>query len=168
MKIAFAKPYEECIDQKATIAIMRQHLAFLYRYAYLLENYEKDASYVEDESVLDYLSYTKSVIDIHPNQANVAQSTKLLQAIEKYDKQKEQKRLLREERRMRCLWLMQGILVLPEIEKKAMLYKYVHHMEHEQIIQRMHHISISTLHRVLKRAYINLAQILEIEVLKES
>lgn len=167
MKIAFAKPYEECIDQKATIAIMRQHLDFLSRYAYVLDKEAKREVVVEDDGVLNYLSYTKSIVDIQASQGNVAQSTKLLLAIEKYDKQKEQKRKLREERWLRCIWIMQGIQVLPEIEKQALLYKYIHHMEHEQITRHLNQISLSTLHRILKRAYLDLAQILEIEVLKK-
>lgn len=165
MKIAFAKPYEDCIDQKATLSIMRKHLLFLARYAYLLEMQEVTEVMVEEESLLNYLPYTKSIIDVQ-GKSSLSQSTKVILAMEKYDKQREQKRREREERRLRCLWLMQGILVLPEVERKALLHKYVQHLSHEQITHQMD-ISMSTLHRILKRACIDLAQILEIEVLKK-
>lgn len=167
MKIAFAKPYEECIDEKATLKVMRQHLKFLSRYAYLLEDRETQAYLVEEEDLLSYLPYSKSVIDIQANPSSLAHSTKLLMAIEKCDQQKEEKRRLREERRLRCLWLMQGILVLPEPQKQAILYKYIQHLDQNQILRKMNQISNSTLQRILMRACLDLAQILEIEILKK-
>lgn len=159
-------PYQTyCVNKSATVKRMRKHLKFLMEYAYLLNkepNETKD--YVEEQDdLINYVSYTKSIIQCS-NASSIPQSTKLLEAMERQEEHQRQVKALRERREMHCLWLLQGMEYLPEKEKTVLIYKYVERMSNAWICRRMNQISLSTLNRLHYKACIDLARLLELEV----
>lgn len=170
-KIKFMTPYEECIDEKETIKVMKKHLSFLSEYvdrSYLQEA-EAIHKLVEEESeLIDFLPYTRSISKYSKHSTSAPQSMRLLDAMEMQDRQKRRKIQQRKERQLRCAWLLQGISNTGEKHKQILLLKYVHTLNNERLCIRLGNISLSTLNRHLGNACVELAKILELEVMHPS
>lgn len=147
------------VDEKATIEKMKQVMRFLSEYAWMIN--DQDALVEDGPDILDFLSYTRSVIDVGNRQ--LKQEPSILHAMEQRDEA-----LLRQEQRLKRLeLLLYSISFLPIKEKKCILLKYVQHYPMHQIAIRLD-VSMSTANRILRKAYLHLAQLLHMEVLLET
>ena len=132
--------YIDLIDETKTKAEAIKWLNFL-------------AMFNENE-ILDYLHYSRSVIEIQNQPNRYSADQKYLEAIEKKDlKAKQIQRV------------MKGIESLEDIEKKILIAKYLHGKIQGEICEQLC-ISESTYKRRLKSGYLHLAMKLGIEVLK--
>lgn len=168
-KIDFKEPFKKKVDEKETLRCMKTHLKFLTKNAFLLEEeIEQEDYYVEEDgNILDYLTYTKSIVDLHVGTNSTAQSTKLLNAIAKKDEEAIRRRKLRIERKARCGWLLQGIMRLTEKEKKLMIYRYIQRRDFDYIQSKFKNLTTSSYYRLQNHACLHLAAILDLEVYEE-
>lgn len=167
-KIDLKKPFRSRIDEHATLSLIKKHLSFLSKHVFLLDEVEDVNHYVEDDdSIMNYLHYTKSVIDLHTHSSRNLQSNQLLDAIAKKDEHEKERRRLRLERKIRCSWVLQGILRLPENEKMLLLNRYVENQEKDVVLMKTKRLSNSSYYRMHRKACLHLATILDIEVYQE-
>ncbi len=147
------------VNEKATIEKMKQVMRFLSEYAWMLN--EQDALVEDGPDIMDFITYSRSVIDVGSKQ--MKQEPSILRAIEQRDEA-----LLRQEQRLKRLeLLLRSISFLPVKERKCILLKYVQHYPMHQIAMRLD-VSVSTANRILHKAYLHLAQLLHMEVMTET
>lgn len=145
------------VDEKATMKKIKQAMHFLSEYAWMIKDQDM---LVEDElDIMDFISYTRSVIDIkektHPKELSI------LHAMEQRDRAQ-----LRQDKRMKQLELLfHAISFLPKNEQKCVKMKYIDHESMLHIASNLN-VSTSTAHRILNKAYLHLAQLLDMEVMK--
>lgn len=157
--------YYEAINKQETLRLMKKHLKFLEEYTKTTatKNKLKDR-FVEEKEVMDYLPYTRSILYQNKRKSTKAQSTRVIEAIERRDKRIKLNQRLYEERKQHYLWLMNGIKYCSDDNQRLLLDKYVHALKNEQLCNKRNHISLSTLNRQLNKACLQLAQLLELEV----
>lgn len=173
--------YEDKIDKKRTIKLMKSYLEFLSKHVHSstfedYQNLQKDSfdiylQYLREqesvvrEDILDYLNYTKSVVHIPRNRHLVMHETnKILEAIDRKDKAIEYAKKKNMERDQQVRWILAGIARLSDKEKQFIVEKFIFNLKNHVIIER-HQIVESTLNRNLAKAYLNLAIILKLEIL---
>lgn len=167
--VKFMIPYEECINERETVKMMKKHLLFLAKYVdrdYIQNGNVLNRIVEEESELIDFLPYTKSITKVTKKSSGKAQSKRLLDAMEMYEREKIRKAEQRKERAMRCAWLLEGIDHLQARHKKILLLKYVHKIDNDKLCIRLGNISLSTLNRHLSLACIELAKLLELEIMK--
>ena len=149
------------MNEKATIQAVKLQLQFLAKNAWMLG---QDHHMVEDSNdLMDFISYTRSVITVPHDHAFHTFTSPVIEAMRRqenmmdYQKQKQQE-LLRH-----MTFLVRAIDLLPQKEKRCISMKYMMHAAYLQIAREME-ISFSTVGRTLRRAYLHLAQLLQLEV----
>ncbi len=149
------------LNQAVTIQMIKEQLQFLSKNIWQLNH--SDYLFVEDvNDLMEFLPYTKSVVRLK-QQANAnSLSSRVIDAMQKRQnalryqqaKQMEQYRVMQ--------LLMQAIQALPMKECRCITAKYIMHSSYQQIADELG-ISISTVGRVLRSAYLHLAQLLQLE-----
>ncbi len=181
MQAQITSLYEDKIDKKRTIKLMKSYLTFLSKHVHSsafddYQNLQRDSfdiylQYLREqesvihEDILDYLNYTKSIVNIPRNKnLGVHETNKVLVAIERKDQALEYAKKKNMEREQQVRWILAGIARLGEKEKQFIIEKFIFKLKNHTIIER-HQIVESTLNRNLAKAYLNLAIILKLEVL---
>lgn len=124
--------------------------------------------HINSVSLIDFLpNYTKSIIEIEQGTVQKNSSDlKMLKAIEKKDNCQESLKKEASGRDFYVQWILNGISRLPERESKLIVDKYLLKLR-EAVIMERYGISSSTLYRNLNEAYLSLALIWNIEVVKK-
>lgn len=148
--------YEDCIDKKKTIRRMKRYLEFLSKHMSSAgyQDYLRQYPSVIKENIADYV-WSKDGKDI-------AFRVAVFDDVSYEDVMEERKK----KREMQVRWLFYGLQQLPVKQRAYVLERYVYHMETKAILQR-HGIVESTLNRNLRKAYLDLAIILKLEVMSE-
>lgn len=135
--------YIEQIDLRASKRIAKEKLEFL-------------RDYVNDNEVINYLNYTASIIKSgNGNGERKNQDVVYLEAIDKKDLKSIEMR-----------WIIDGIVQLDKIEQGIVVDIFVYKVNVVKVTNK-YKISKATLYRTLGDAYLHLACVLGIEVLKE-
>lgn len=135
--------YIEQIDIRASKRIAKEKLEFL-------------RDYVNDNEVINYLRYTSSIIkNGGQNSKNRNQDIVYLDAIDKKDLKS-----------IEMKWIIDGIVQLEKTEQEILVDMYIYKLNNN-VITTKYKISSTTLWRKLESAYLHLACILGIEILKE-
>lgn len=154
------------IDEKKTIAHMKDELLFLREYVaqmrlHSMLDEREDILKIED-NLVDYLHYTSSVINCskQPRQ----QKNAYLQAMER----QALKRQYKEQSANKVYTLLSAMEQLPASEKNLLQDRYIRNLSTKAIQMRQGDIVESTLHRRLHRAYLHLAALLCDEIYTHS
>lgn len=176
--------YENYIDKKKTIKLMKAHLEFLRRHIRSLsfEDYQqlqqdsfatylqylKEQEFLVHEDAMEYLNYNKGVVSISSKKDDFIKQEEISSSLKKQEidlkEGEEQKNVIREHQ---ARWILSGIAKLKKQEKKFIIEKFIFNLDNHTIMER-HHIVESTLNRNLVKAYLHLAIILKTEVLLSS
>lgn len=161
--------YMDQIDKGKTIAYMKKHLAFLKQYSASkrLEGYESEPIHTQqvEDGAIDYLQYTRSVIQVSSSVQVDQSGRKLLDAIQRKDEENKIRREEAEQRDKLAYRFLQGIALLEKMECELLQDIYVRGLERKVVLARHGYIVESTLNRRLAKAYVNLAIILHMEIL---
>ena len=148
------------LDEKATLAAVKRQLYFLRDHFWLLQ--EEESGMVKEQlELLDFLPYTKSVIQVQAHPRSY-QGDQVLQAMQKqeaalaYQKQKQQECMTH------LRLLVTAIAALPVNESACIHAKYVKRQTYEQISAELD-LSLSSVGRIIRRACLHLAQLLHLE-----
>lgn len=133
--------YIEQIDIRASKRIAKDKLEFL-------------RDFVNDNEVINYLRYTSSIIK-NGGIKRRNQDVVYLDAIDKKDL-----------KNIEMKWIIDGIVQLEKAEKEIVVDTYVYKLSSVKITKK-YKISTATMYRILGEAYLHLACILGIEILKE-
>lgn len=112
-------------------------------------------SLFNEPELINYLHYSKSIIDISHKNSNYSMDNKYLDIIEKNDV-----------KAMQIKKIISAIESLNKPERNVIKAKYIDHLSHTEICE-LFCISESTFKRRLSKGYIHLAMKLGIEVLKK-
>lgn len=135
--------YLEQIDIRASKRIAKDKLVFL-------------RDFVNDNEVINYLRYTSSIIKNGGNGGKRRnQDIVYLDAIDKKDLKS-----------IEMKWIIDGIVQLEGTEREIVVDTYVYKLSSVKITGK-YKISTATMYRILGDAYLHLACVLGIEVLKE-
>lgn len=151
------------IDDKKTIAMMKQQMQFLKQYCAQLRLYstlyeEHTTSLQVEDSLVDYLHYTSSII--HCNTMNHTRKDPYLKAMER----QEQRHLHETKQEKHVYELLQSIHHLKKQEADLLFDFYVRCYSRHVIMQRQGEIVESTLNRRLNQALLHLAILLCMEI----
>lgn len=147
----------EKINEKTTVLKIKEELEFLRMYEKKMKLY----TYVTLETI-DYIKFSSSFFTIQDGNSNFDKNH-VLDAIQK--KEKEEKR--RQLEQLRAETLKEGILLLDEKYRTLITYVYIENLPTTLILQKMGGVVITTYRRILKKAYIQLAYILDLVVYNE-
>lgn len=149
------------IDEAATIRVVKKQLEFLSSNSWLLKNNQV----VEEEfELLDFLSYTHSIIKVSDDVKSYSSSSAVLKAMERRDQALKQERSMRESMILKMESLLLALSYLPPKERICLSMKYLEQRTIEQICMQMNHASYRTITRLLRLGYLHLAQLLDLEV----
>lgn len=153
------------IDEKATIKVVKEQLEFLSSNCWLLQ--QEAAGIVEDSmELLDFLPYTRSIINVSQSTNHYDSSSKVLQAMERRNRVLEKERKIREDLITRMEEILMAFAYLPPKERDCLYLKYVKHESIEKICIQMNHMSYRTVTRMMRQGFLHLAQLLDLEVSK--
>lgn len=153
--------FDRKIDEVATIRVVKKQLEFLSSNSWLLKNKQV----VEEEfELLDFLSYTHSIIKVSDDVKSYSSSSAVLKAMERRDHALKQERSMRESMILKMESLLLALSYLPPKERMCLSMKYLEQRSIEQICMQMNHASYRTITRLLRLGYLHLAQLLDLEV----
>lgn len=166
MRRVFMKNYDDSIDVKETVKVMKKRLQFLKQYSATLRLHsalyaQKGEELRVEDNLLDYLHYSKSILHANGKTAYATSENAVLIAMEKQRRDK----IKAEQRDKQAYILLEGIKQLPPMERLLLLDVYVRQFDKVIILQHQGDIVESTLHRRIRRACLHLAIILQMEVL---
>lgn len=152
------------VDEKATMKAVKQKLAFLSANVWLLR---QDSSMVEDSgSLMDFIAYTRSVITVTGDPYHAGSTSPVIEAMQRRDQMRDYQKQKQQELLHHMIELMKAIELLPLAEKRCITMKYVMQLTYQQMAQKLD-VSFSSVGRILRRAYLHLAQLLSLEVYKD-
>ena len=150
------------INKQATIQKVKEQLMFLSQNIWMLQ--DENAMVEEACDLMDFLPYTRSIIHLN-EQPTYSGASGVINAMEKRNKLIARQLRVRQEAIAKMQLYLYAITYLPEREKMAIEARYVHHRTLDQLSYQLH-VSISTTSRLLDKAYLHLAQLLDLEVLQ--
>lgn len=157
--------YQKAIDQKQTIIKMKKILTEFEKRInsmsydnYLKQTYGQEMVMQEEDSIMDYISYTRSTVAIRNDDVSEDYEKKLIHAITKRDENH------RNEAKRRTKWILDNIAKLEDKKKNLLIDKYVYHLKNRQLMEK-YDVVESTITRNLNKACLDLAILLEIEVI---
>lgn len=158
------KQQKRLVNEKATIQLVREQLAFLSENFWLLK--EDSVQIVEDRiSLMDYLPYTKSVIHVN-TQASFDSSSRVIQAMQQQEAELAYQRKKVQKGIQRMKLLLCAIQALPQKEADCIQYRYVERISYEEIARELG-ISQSSVGRSIRQGCLHLALLLHLEVYRE-
>lgn len=149
------------LDEEATLQVTKKYLKFFSKNYYMIH---QQFTVSDEIDVMDYMSYSKSIIQPHRNPSINLHSAKILNAIEKKDKEELKMRNYLLQKKELCRRILQAIMSLPDVERKLMISRHISNITMETIANQHPEYSISSLYRMYKQACIHMAQMLEIEI----
>lgn len=144
------------IEEQQMICIMKEKMKHLQQYTEslrirsVLYGEEDTSLHIEDELV-DYLHYTKSVIDCSKN-TNYIYKNSVLDAMERKEKTKEI--LLKQDRE--AYILLYSMQELPKLEKELLQDLYIRKVNRKMIAHHQGDIVESTLNRRIRKALLHM------------
>lgn len=149
------------LNQAVTIQVIKEQLQFLSKNIWQLNR--SDYLFVEDfNDLTEFLPYTKSIVRLKHQASAYPLSSRVIDAMQKRQKAICYQRAKLAEQYQVMQLLMQAIQALPIKESQCITAKYIMHSSYQQIADEMG-ISVSTVGRVLRSAYLHLAQLLQLE-----
>lgn len=153
---------EQSINKQATIQKVKEQLTFLSQNIWMLQ--EESAMVEEPGDLMDFLPYTRSIIHLD-EQTSYSSASCVINAMEKRQKALAKQLRVRQEAIAKMQLYLYAITFLPERERVALEARYVQHHTLDQLSYQLH-VSISTTSRILEKAYLHLAQLLDLEVIQ--
>lgn len=153
--------HEQQKNEKATIQAVKRQLQFLSENAWILRQGQQT---VEDShDLMDFISYTRSVIMVNHDSNFSGSSSPIIEAMRRQENMIDYQKQRQQELMRRLTILIQAIDLLPWKEKRCVSMKYIMNAPYQQMARELD-ISFSSIGRILRRAYLHLAQLLELEI----
>lgn len=155
------------IDVKATVREVKRQLSFLSDHIWMLQRESKEGTVEEALPLTDFLSYTRSIVKVSGEGSDHHASSAVIEAMERRDQLIAKQQEVRQKTIHQIQLLLTAISYLPENEQTCMQMRFIQHKTLEEIAL-LHHVSISTTMRICQKAYLHLAQLLNLEVVRET
>lgn len=149
------------INEKATIQAVKEQLSFLSANAWIL--HQDHHAVADSDDLMDFISYTRSVITVAHDQHFHTPTSAVIEAMRRRENMAEYQRQKQQERIRRMTILIEAIELLPMKEKRCITMKYIMHSTYQQMARELD-LSFSSVGRILRRAYLHLAQLLQLEI----
>lgn len=144
--------------EKDMIKLMKSHLNKLSNYLVDPGLQKVSNTRVYDSEIIDFISYTRSVVKKTDSNNHRIDDNKILRAIELNDRYQMKKQTEDYENQLHTMWILEGIMKLNPLSQKVITDRYVCRLQLKDICKKYSDISPSTLHRYLNIAYLELAK----------